>query len=118
LPWKSVLNRQCGMALISATSQSLSRTHAVSVIAMRLSVQLRAWNSQVMLCLPMSKRSVPSFGAYNPDRHCRKEEPASHRDTLTEVHNKEWQIRLKSSARAQRLGLRLMVAIKRTFPCP
>jgi nicotinamidase-related amidase len=32
-------------------------------------VHLRALNSRVMLCLPMSKRSVPNFGAYNPDRH-------------------------------------------------
>jgi hypothetical protein len=38
----------------------------------------------------MSKRSVPSFGAYNPDRHHQKEELASFRDTLTEVNDKYW----------------------------
>ena len=53
-----VLNRQRGMALISVTYQWLSRTHAVSVIAMRQSVQLRAMNSQVMLfCGPTGTRN-------------------------------------------------------------
>lgn len=65
LPWKSELNPQCGMALILVTSHWLSRTPAVSVIAMRLNVQLRASNSRAMLCLPVSRQSVPSFDAYN-----------------------------------------------------
>ena len=68
LPWRSVLNLQCGMALIWATFQWLSRTHAVSVIAMRQDVQLRASNSRAMLSLPTSNQSVPSFGAYNRNR--------------------------------------------------
>jgi nicotinamidase-related amidase len=54
-----------GTALILVTSLWLLKTPAVSVIAMRQSVHLRASNSQAMLCLQTSKRSAPSFGAYN-----------------------------------------------------
>ena len=54
--------------LILVTSLWWLKTPAVSVIAMRQSVHLRASNSQAMLCLQTSKRSAPSFGAYNRNR--------------------------------------------------
>src|ERR1700728_3689538 len=63
-PWKSALNLQCGRALILVTSPWLLKTPAVSVIALRQSVQLRASNSRAMLYLQPSRQSVPSFDAY------------------------------------------------------
>src|SRR5439155_18891034 len=67
-PWKSALNLRYGRALILVTSRWLLKTPAVSVIAMRQSVQLRASNSQAMLCLQPSMQSAPSFSAYNRNR--------------------------------------------------
>jgi hypothetical protein len=71
-----------------------------------------------MLCLPMSKRSVPSFSAYNPDSYEQKEQFASLHGTLTEVNDKKWADQMEFAPESEEAGLRPMLAIMRAFRCP